>query len=211
MKKSADNMAERKIAIFGGTFNPVHKGHIRLAERFIDRCGFDKLIILPTAVPPHKQAPDLASGEDRYNMCRLAFEGVKNAEVSRYEIDKGGRNYTSDTLAYFKELFPEATLYFIMGTDMFLSFNEWHEPQEILKNAVLLCGIRDSSVKKDELEAFAEKELKLKPAQYELCFAEPFEISSSEIRRRIKAGEAYENALPEAVAEYIKSEGLYER
>ncbi len=204
MKKSAD-----KIGIFGGTFNPVHNGHIRLLKSFARECGFDRIIVIPTALPPHKEVFNLASGEQRLKMCSLAFEDLKGIEISDYEIKKGGKSYTFETLAHFKGVYPDSELYFIMGTDMFLSFGEWREPQKILENAVLLCGIRDNSVSFEEIDNYARKELGLNEKQYKICFAEPFEISSSELRAKIAAGENIGMYVPEKVEQYIYSEKLY--
>ena len=196
-----------KIAVFGGTFNPPHNGHVHLLNAFLQRMHFDKVLIVPTALPPHKKAADLVSGEHRLQMCRLAFP---TAEICNIEIKNGGKNYTADTLEHLKNEYPDAVLYFIMGTDMFLSFGSWRDPERILKNATLLCIPRDEKTDAAALRAFASQNLHLNEAQYMVGDVLPLAVSSSEIRAKLKAGESVAQLVPPAVAAYIKQEGLYE-
>lgn len=195
-----------KIAILGGTFNPPHNGHIHLLKAFSEEFDFDKILIIPTAVPPHKEVKELASGEQRLKMCELAFEGC---EICDYEIKRGGKNYTADTLDYLKSVYPESRFYFIMGTDMLLSFASWRDPERIIKNAVLLCDSRESRVSADELRRFAKEKLELDETRCIISDVKPLEISSTEVRERIKNGESVEKLLPQRVREYIEKEGLY--
>ena len=202
-------MAKRsEIAVFGGTFNPPHNGHIHLLKAFESSINFDKILIVPSAIPPHKKAQSLVSGEHRINMCRLAFP---EAGICDYEVKRGGKNYTADTLEHLKKLYPDSNLYFIMGTDTLLSFNSWHEPQRILKNAVLLCDLRDDNITAKELEKFALQKLGLKREQFIISEVKPLELSSTEVRDKIKKGEDISSLVPEGVAEYIRKEGLYAR
>ena len=163
-----------KIAILGGTFNPPHNGHIHLLKAFSEEFDFDKILIIPTAVPPHKEVKELASGEQRLKMCELAFEGC---EICDYEIKRGGKNYTADTLEYLKSVYPESRFYFIMGTDMLLSFASWRDPERIIKNAVLLCDSRESRVSADELRRFAKEKLGLDETRCIISDVKPLEIS----------------------------------
>ena len=195
-----------KIAVLGGTFNPPHNGHVHLLQAFRETMGFDKILIVPTAVPPHKQAEQLASGAQRVQMCRLAFP---DCEICTYEVERGGKNYTADTLAHLKTVYPAAQLYFIMGTDMFLSFHTWHEPQRVLQNAVLLCERRDEQTDADALRRFAADTLGLGEGQYIISDVVPLEISSSQIRSKLRAGEDIAALVPPAVVAFIESEGLY--
>ena len=197
-----------KIAIFGGTFNPPHNGHLHLLAAFREQIAFDKTLILPTAVPPHKQAKQLATGEQRLTMCRLA---LPDCEVCDYEIRRGGKNYTADTLAYLKTQYPQAQFYFIMGTDMLLSFHTWHEPERVLENAILLCDSRDEITSPAELRRFAKETLGLADGQYIISDVKPLPLSSSEVRERVGQGEDIGELVPAAVARFIQKEGLYER
>lgn len=199
-------MKKKNILIFGGTFNPPHLGHANLLSAFRSEMDFYKVLILPSAYPPHKQESEHISGKIRAKMCALAFP---ECEICDYEIKRGGKNYTADTLEYLKSIYPESNFYFLMGTDMFLSFNEWRDPERILKNAVLLCACRDGKNKAKELERYAFEELKLKKEQFIISEKEPFEMSSSRIRQALKNKEDISGYVCPEVAEFIKSEGLY--
>ena len=128
-----------KIGIFGGTFNPPHLGHLAAARAAIEALGLDKLLIIPAAIPPHKELPgNTPAPEHRLAMSEkmadaLLMPGV--AEVSSMELDRAGKSYTSDTLAALREQYPEAELWLLMGTDMFLTLHLWHDPGTILKLA----------------------------------------------------------------------------
>ena len=197
-----------KIAIFGGTFNPPHNGHVHLLKAFCDEIDFDKILIVPAAVLPHKNAPDLAAGEQRLQMCRLAFPA---AEVCDIEVKNGGKNYTADTLEALKRVYPDSQFYFIMGTDMLLSFNSWRDPERILKNADLLCDARDETTSVRELRTFAKLMLGLREDQFIISDALPLPLSSTEVREKCRRGESIADLVPPAVAAYIEKEGLYGR
>lgn len=199
-----------KTAVFGGTFNPVHNGHIKLLKNFSEAVDFDRILIVPSGIPPHKEAHGLISGEKRAQMCRLAFEEFENAEVCECEIRRGGVSYTYETLKYLKKKYPESTLYFLMGTDMLMSFKKWYRYKDIAENAVLLCGRRDGETSEAELVSFAENEIGLSSDNFIVSKAEPFEISSSRIREMISRSEDISAYVPKKVAEFIDKEGLYE-
>ena len=192
----------------GGTFNPPHNGHVHLLEAFQNAMDFDKILIVPVAIPPHKEAHDLAAPEHRLKMCELAFPA---AEVCDIEMRNGGKNYTADTLEQLKQVYPDSQFYFIMGTDMLLSFNRWRDPQRILKNAILLCDARDDTTSVRELRNFAKLVLGLREEQFIISEAAPLPLSSTEVRRKCHRGESIADLVPPAVAAYIRKEGLYER
>ncbi|MBO7689305.1 MAG: nicotinate (nicotinamide) nucleotide adenylyltransferase [Clostridia bacterium] len=185
-----------RIGIFGGTFNPPHLGHRHIVEDFhaqMARIGLplDKLLIIPTYVPPHKAAPDLASGEDRLLMCNLQLENGP-FEVSDIEIKREGASYTWMTLEALHEQYDApgepAELYFLMGDDMLLYLPHWVRPEKILEDAVLVSTIRSHECSVEELKAFAQTTY---PDQYAagrfLFFeSEPFPVSSTEIRALVK-------------------------
>ena len=131
----------RKIAVYGGTFNPIHNGHIHLIEKFKKLIGFDKVVLIPTNLPPHKEALELASAEDRLQMCRLAARDA-GFEVSDIEIRRRGRSYTVDTLESLKESDPDAEFYLVMGEDMFLTLLSWRRPDDILKLSTICAAPR---------------------------------------------------------------------
>lgn len=126
-----------KTGIFGGSFDPVHKEHVSLAEAAIGSLGLDRVFILPAYVPPHKRGRVLTDDKDRIAMLEKAFAPVKKAIVSDYEIRRAGVSYSYLTCRHFKEQYPEDEIYFLVGTDMLRDFPTWKEPEEILKIATL--------------------------------------------------------------------------
>lgn len=191
-----------RIGIFGGTFNPPHLGHRHIVEDFHEQMAaaglpLDKILIIPTYVPPHKAAPDLASGEDRLLMCNLQLENGP-FEVSDIEVRRQGASYTWMTLDELHEQYDEvdpetgektpAELYFLMGDDMLLYLPNWKRPEKILEDAILVSTIRSHECSVEELKDFAKTHY---PDQYEvgrfLFFeSEPFPVSSTEVRALVK-------------------------
>ncbi len=188
----------KKIGIFGGAFNPPHKGHVRLARDFADRLPLDEVLIIPSFIPPHKSAAALAGAADRLAMCRLAFCGDPRFAVSAVEIDRGGKSYTYDTLLAIKEKNPGAALYLIIGSDMFLSFHTWHRYEEILKICTLCTAAR-------------EKGLVLPENPYGALISDlpALELNSTMLRAMLKKGENIAEYTGEKVARYIRRRGLY--
>lgn len=197
-----------RIGVFGGTFSPVHNGHVKAAEAFIDQMWLDVLFVIPTGVTPHKEMSDGASSIDRLTMCSLAFEGMEGVIVSDMEIRRKGKSYTVDTL---RELYSEDNrLFLLCGTDMMLTLDTWREPQEIFKLAypVYMRREDDESIKELIIKKNAEYKQKYGKIVTRIV-GEPYDVSSSEIRDRIKNGESIEHLVPKKVYEYIKDRGLY--
>ncbi len=198
-----------KIVIFGGTFNPPHIGHIKSAEAVSRALNPDKLMIIPDFLPPHKILTDDIIAESRLEMCKLAFSHIKNVEISDIEIKRGGKSYTAVTLQSLKKSNRE--LYFLCGTDMFLTISSWFRPEFIFESATI-CLVRrenDNSLLEKILSAKREYENKFN-ARIIFIEAETVEISSSEIRA------SFENRnsnmlLPDSVQNYIYEKGLYQR
>lgn len=195
------------IGIYGGTFDPVHRGHVRLLQCAAEACGLDRTIILPDRIPPHKQSKDLVSGEDRLEMCRRAFADTPRTEVSDWEIRQEGLSYSVLTLEHFHGLYPEDRLWFIMGSDMLTSFHQWYRYEDILKLSGLICMSRYNDDHR-ELEAAAEG-LREKGGEVKLVEAQALEMSSSQIRQLIAEGGDCTELLAERVLDYIKEKGLY--
>lgn len=196
-------------AIFGGTFNPVHNGHIKLATDVRKEFDIDRFIIMPSKIPPHKKADELADDNDRLNMCRLAFEHLNGFEVSDYEIKNSKISYTYYTLKYFKETFPLEKLYFVMGGDMLLSFTKWHRFEEVLSMASIIAASREMG-QYAELLREAEKLRKYNSEIY-IIKSEPFVVSSSEIREYVKNNKDISCYLPNKVVQYISENKIYEK
>ena len=197
-----------KIALFGGTFNPPHKGHINLANAVMEDLKPDKLLLMPAGLPPHKLLPrQSASNEERYEMTRLMAEDVPGAEVSRLELEREGRSYTSDTLRELGSLWPESELILTVGGDMFLTLDRWHEADVIFKLASIAAAARTGG-EREELIRRARDYEKRYGARVTILKNPVTEISSSEIREAVSRGEA-PLLLSEKVAAYIGRKGLY--
>ena len=189
-----------KTGLFGGTFNPVHNGHVNLVKNFKEELKLDRVLVIPTAVPPHKEAECLVSSEDRLEMCRLAFEDI--AEVSDVEIVRGGRSYTVETLEELKKIYTDDEFYFLVGSDMLLSFKRWYRWEDILSMCTLCATDRDSE--KTCLEADDELFGKII-----FCDFPKTVISSSEVREKIFSGKSISESVPHEVEKYIREKGLY--
>ena len=199
-----------KTAIFGGTFNPPHLGHLNCIKSVYNQVNPDRIIIMPDRIPPHKQALDLASGSDRLNMCKMAFENEKfNVQVSDWELNQSGKSYSVLMLKHFRELYKDDKLSLVMGSDMLLSFEQWYRWEEILTLAELVCVSRNSLDNK-RLEASAER-LRSMSGEVTIVEAKPIEISSTQLRQWVKEKnfEKLYSALNKSVAEYILKNRLY--
>ena len=195
----------KKIAIYGGSFDPPHKGHKLLAENLSSVCGAEKVIIIPTALSPFKSSSS-ATAEDRLNMCKLFFK-EDLFSISDIEIKRGGKSYTVDTLKQIKAENPDAELFLFMGDDMLLSFNKWYKHEEILQLATIVCACRTENLQElQNMRAFVKDVLKAEDRVI-ICESVPFEISSTEIRSSLKDGES--KGLSEEIYNYIVAKGLY--
>ncbi|MBE6746778.1 MAG: nicotinate (nicotinamide) nucleotide adenylyltransferase [Ruminococcaceae bacterium] len=197
-----------KIGIFGGTFNPPHLAHLNIAEDFSRRLNFDKLIIIPTYQPPHKQAQSLADGEDRLEMCRLLFD-AENTEISDMEIRRQGKSYTYDTLCQLEEKYPEAELYLIIGSDMLLSFHKWYRYEDILRKCTLCVLTRENDIDNAHMKSYAIETLGLGEGDIVFSSLEPTVLSSTRIREMVARGEDVSSLTGEKVWAYIKEKRLY--
>ena len=185
-----------KIGIYGGSFNPVHNGHLKVAEWILDRVKLDKIIWVPLYKPYHKEISDLEDSEHRYNMLKLALKNKKKYEISRVEIDEKIISYTLDTLLKLKKQYPGNEFYEIIGGDSAETFHTWKDYKEILENAkVLVYSRRGHKVKITE--------------NMELIEAPYLDISSTLIREKVENNESIFGLVPKAVEEYIYNNKLY--
>ena len=182
-----------KIGLFGGAFNPVHNGHMAIARAAIETAKLDKLIFIPTGNAPHKKETQ-TSRTDRYNMLLEAIRDEEKMSVSDYEINREEVNYSADTVEYFKGVYPNDELYFLVGDDSYNKFNSWYQPHRILENATLLVFPREGAT--------------ITPPAIEISM-DRVEVSSSEIREKIKLGKDCRNLLPKTVFNYIIDKNIY--
>lgn len=196
-----------KIAVFGGAFNPVHIGHTELVRLFDEKLHFDKILIIPSKISPHKSSDILIGAGYRMNMCRIAFSSQKNAVVSDIEQRRDGKSYTVDTLRELKERYPNDELYLICGSDMFLTLHEWREPTEIFKLATVCAAKRGDE--RDCAILAQHQRLCDMGAKSVLINSYIPDISSTLIREKLRDGVDCSELLNGRVLRYIKRFGLY--
>jgi len=196
------------LGIFGGSFNPVHTGHLLLAEYIREEFNLDKIIFIPAGNPPHKNISDLEQGEHRYNMVKLAIENNPGFGVSDIELKRKGISYTFETLAEISREYPDEKLFFICGSDSIIQFPTWREIGKIFDLADIIVAGRPN-VSKDQLDNIIDEFRSRYNAGIVCSTAPHIEISSSEIRNRIKKGLSIRYMVPLSVAEYINANNLY--
>ena len=196
-----------RIGIFGGSFDPVHIEHIRVAQSAIKGLGLDKLLIMPAYAPPHKPYKALAPDKHRLAACRLAFADVEKAEVCDFEIAQKGTSYTYLTCRHFKQKYPSAELFWLVGTDMLRDFPTWREPESILTDARLAVCARNEQDGWLEAEqaAFYQKFHK----RFAVVSYNGADVSSTKIRVLAGAGEDISALVGEKVASYVQEHKLY--
>ncbi len=200
-----------KVGIMGGTFNPIHEGHLMIARAAMKSARLDQVIFLPSGQPPHKQNILLASAINRLNMTILAVHGQRGFVVSDMEVLREGTTYTVDTVREMRRLYPDVELYYIIGGDTLFQLPTWRTPEQIaqLLNGGMIVVPRPGA-DKEELEQEAAKLREV--LGFNAIIAEDGgpEISSTEIRERLMNGESTAGMVPQAVADYITQHGLYQ-
>jgi len=199
-----------RLGIFGGTFDPVHYGHLLLAECCREQCRLDQVRFLPAAVPPHKQDRALTPAPHRIEMLQLALAGHPQFVIDRFEIDRGGVNYTVDSLRHLRAEQPEAELFLLVGADMLVDLPNWHQADQVCTLATVVAVRRPGVAEPEGLcgAGLVGPEQHVRFAH--LWVAMPvIGISSTEIRQRVKAGRSIRYLTPRAVEKYIEAHGLY--
>lgn len=197
-----------KVGIMGGTFNPVHNGHLLLAEQAREYCNLDEILFMPSGNSYMKEQGEIPDGDTRISMTALAIEDNPHFALSTIEVERKGPTYTCETLAELKKLHPETEYYFIVGADNLFSIETWWKPEEILAGCTLIVAARGDK----EESAIINKAAKLKEkykARILLLPERRFDVSSTEIREKIKRGESVKYLLPDKVIAYIKKNRLY--
>ena len=186
-----------KIGILGGTFNPIHIGHLILAEEAREKLGLDKIIFVPTNLAPHKDNSDVAPALDRLSMVKLAIRGNKYFQVSDIEIKRNGRSYTIDTIKELKCQFPEDSLYFVIGSDLLKYLDAWKDLTEIINLVSFIVATRPG-YPLEKLPRFI-KTMEIRAV----------DVSGFEIRSCIKENKSFRYLVPEAVYKHITENSLY--
>jgi nicotinate-nucleotide adenylyltransferase len=188
-----------KLGLFGGSFDPVHLGHLLVAQAALEELGLDRLFFIPAAQSPFKPENPPAPAALRLQLLRLALMGKANYEVDGLEIQRGGVSYTVDTLREYGRRFPAAEIFYLIGADNVSKLNEWREPAELAKLAEFVAVPRPG----DATAVFPP------PFRGRTLAGFPFDVSSSQIRARVKAGLPIENLVPPFVAGTIHDARLY--
>lgn len=200
----------KKIGIIGGTFDPVHYGHLILAEQARAEALLDQVIFMPAMVQPFKLRDKITEGEDRYAMLQKAVAGNPYFSVSRKELDSHEVSFTINTLKSCKTEFGADTeLFFIIGTDAFLKLEKWYEAEDLIAGFSFVVGMRPG-YKEQELRALVNRLREERGARIIEINNSEVEISSSDIKKRIREGKSIKYLLPEGVEEYIYKNGLYQ-
>ena len=196
-----------KIGVFGGSFDPVHKGHIELLQAFSKAIVPDKLLVIPAFVSPFKQKSGAALPHQRLEMCRLAFAELPDTEVCDLEIRREGPSYTYETLQTLSQLYPHSQLYFLTGADSFLTIQNWKRPDIILQLATVCAAPRNMA----DMAALQQHAafLQRSGGRTELLNVRIMTVSSTDIRRRVRDGESITELVPPAVEAYIHRNRLY--
>jgi nicotinate-nucleotide adenylyltransferase len=187
-----------KIGILGGTFNPIHIGHLILAEEAREKLGLDKVIFMPTYLPPHKEALGIADAQARLAMVKLAIEGNSYFSVSDKEIKRDGRSYTIDTIRELKKEHPQDEIYFIIGSDLLKYLEDWKDLFEVARLVKFIAATRPGY----PLEKI--------PSYINTLAIRAVDVSGFQIRERIKQSRSFRYLVPESVYQYITENKLYE-
>lgn len=200
--------AQRRIGIMGGTFNPIHYGHLIIAENACEQYGLEQVIFMPTGRPPHKDF----SGEDmarhRCEMVKLAIKGNDKFTISLFEVLREQTSYTFQTLKEMQRIYPDAKLYFILGADSLFEFDNWYHPDIICREAVILAAVRDN-LTESKVDSQIRYLTETLHGEIHRLETPNFNVSSKIIRTRLRQGQTIRYMVPEKVEEYIKRQGLY--
>ncbi len=203
----------KELALFGGTFDPVHFGHLITARAVAEQCGFERIHLLPAARPPHKE-PARVAAEHRLAMLELAVRDDRLFEICRIELDRAGPNYTLETLTELRRQHGQETeLYWIIGADMLTELHTWHRAQEVVDMAQIVVAARPPLPAR-VAELLGESKRRFRPNQVqrieEFFISTPLvDISSTGIRKRLAEGRSIRYLVPEEVRTYIETKGLY--
>ncbi len=216
----------QRLGILGGTFNPIHYGHLAAAEEVRDRLKLDRVLFIPSFLPPHKQEEDMPSAVQRLEMVRLAISGNKNFKISDIEVKRGGKSYTIDTVEALLTLYPGTELYFITGLDSFLDIQTWKGWERLLTlcsfvalsrpgysftDLAKIVFLKESALGLAALDRQETAQIAVKSDQKRVYLERIslYDISSTDIRTRIRQARTIKYHLPEAVEHYIIENKLY--
>ena len=197
-----------RVGIYGGTFAPIHNGHLVAAKAFMEQMKLDYMFIIPAGIPPHKQIDRSDDPLFRLKMCELAFADTDGVIISDCEIKRGGKSYTYDTLVEFSR--PDTRLFFMCGTDMVLSFDRWYKFEEIFKLCYPVYVRRENDpIMTQRIVAKITEYYEKYGVMFRRIVTEPIELSSTQIRTRVAEGKSISGLVPPKVEKFIYDNGLY--
>ena len=218
-------MKEERIGLFGGTFNPIHSGHLKAAEIVQNRMDLDKVLFIPSYIPPHKDSAEIASPVHRMKMVELALHSHPHFIPSSIEVDAEEKSYSIITLGKIKKLYPNSRLFFILGIDAFLEIDTWKDHEQVLEQCFFVV-INRPGFQLEEAESVAQgtsrgivcrlseseniDEGMLRTQKIFLLPIEALDIASTDIREKIKRGESIQSMVPDEVSAYIQMNNLYQ-
>jgi nicotinate-nucleotide adenylyltransferase len=197
-----------RLGIFGGTFDPIHHGHLIVADELRYRLGLERVLFLPAGRPPHKTDQDITADEHRVNMLQTAIAGDPYFDISFVDIERAGLSYTADSMREHQERYPDAEITFLMGQDSFRDLPYWHKPGELVQLVNLGVALRPGVVVDFENIVHRVPEVE---GRAELVNVPLIQIASSEIRRRVRENEPIRYQVPPSIDAYIRRHGLYLR
>lgn len=202
----------RKIGIMGGTFDPIHSGHLMLGQQAYEEYGLDCVWFMPSRQPPHKQSHQITSARQRLEMVRLAVSRIPYFASSDFELRRmGGNTYTADTLRLLRQEYPDTEFYFIVGADSIFDIEKWYHPEIVMKNAVLLAADRpcghDNTPLDQQISRLSEKY----GARICRLHSRRLDVSSEHLREMIRRGTPVSSYIPEEVEAFIRQNRLYKK
>lgn len=198
-----------RIGIMGGTFDPIHNGHLMLGRQACEEYQLDQIWFMPSGQPPHKKNHKVTDSKERLRMVELAVQSDPRFLCSDFEIQRPGNTYSAETLRLLKERYPEHQFFFIIGADSFYQIERWYHPEQVMEMVVLMVAGREYSDADCSMEEQKNKLEDLYGARILFLHCPELDVSSSELRRMAEAGRSIEGLVPEPVLHYIRSCGLY--
>lgn len=200
-----------RIGIVGGTFDPIHNGHLLLGRQAYEEYQLDEIWYMPSGQPPHKKDHRVSDAADRCAMVQLAIDNIDGFYLSEFETSRQGNTYTAQTLALLKETYPRHEFYFIIGADSLYQIESWYHPRQVLAMVKILAADRQYQQPHPDMEErirYLNREL---GGHVERLHCSEIDISSEDIRRRVQNGQPIADLVPEAVEAYIYEKHLYQR
>ena len=198
-----------KIGILGGTFDPIHNGHLALGKQAYEQFGLDEIWFMPSGHPPHKKGRLVTEGKEREDMVKLAIGSVPYFVYSDFELKREGNTYTAQTLSLLKGVYPQHEFYFIIGADSLYEIEQWYHPEMVMKQTVLLAAARPYEKDHPDFEKQVKHLEEKFGARIGVIRFEEMDIASKQIRKMVSAGQSIKDLVPGPVAGYIRIHGLY--